>query len=178
MAPAANASLLSVIPQTPSANVGGTLSVDVIASGLLDGGAPSIGTYDLSLAYDSSLLSLAGVTFGSGLDVRGFGSLQDWSASAPGLANVFELSFDSIDDLTQLQPDRFRLFTLTFQADAIGATALTLLINALGDAAGNALTPDIANASATVTAVPLPAVEWLLLSGLATAGFVRRARRQ
>ena len=176
MVPAANASLVSVIPQTPSANVGGTLSVDVVASGLRDGSAPSIGTYDFNLQYDASLLSLTDVTFGSGLDVQGLGSLQDWSVKALGLANVFELSLDPIDDLNQLQADTFRLVTLTFHADAIGATALTLLINAFGDAAGNALTPDIANAAVNVTPVPLPAAVWLLLSGLTTAGFVRRAR--
>jgi hypothetical protein len=175
--PAANAFTLSVVPQSPSVSLGGTLTVDVVAAGLLDGSAPSIGTYDLSLSYDSALLSLADVTFGSGLDVNGLGSMQDTSASTPGVANAFELSFDSIADLNQLQPGTFSLFTLVFHAGAIGTSALTLAINALGDAAGNALTPDVANATVSVAPVPLPAAAWLLLSGIAaTSGFVRRRR--
>jgi hypothetical protein len=179
MASAANAITLSVIPQSPSVNLGDLLAVDVVAAGLLDGAAPSIGTYDLNLSYDASLLSLAGVTFGTGLDVRGLGSLQDTSAGTPGLANVFELSFDTVDDLNQLQLDAFRLFTLTFHADAVGTSALTLTINAIGDALGNSLSPDITNASASVTPVPLPAAGWLFWTGLAvTAGFVRRRLAQ
>src|SRR5262245_40109245 len=165
--PAANAFTLSVVPQSPSVSLGGTLTVDVIAAGLLDGSAPSISTYDLNLAYDASLLSLTGVTFGTGLDVRGLGTAQDPSASTPGLANVFELAFDSIADLNQLQPDTFRLFTLTCHADALGTTALDLAINALGDPSGNALSPDIINGSASIAPVPLPAAAWLLFSGLA-----------
>ena len=177
VAPTAYGVMLSVVPESPTVNVGGTFSVDVIAAGLLDGSAPSIGTYDLNVGYDAGLLSLANVTFGNGLDVLGLGSFRDFSASTPGLANVFELSFDSIADLNSLQVDTFKLFTLTFSANSIGTSVFGLTINALGDAEGNPLAADIRNASVSVTPVPLPAAPWLLLSGLgAVAGFVRRRK--
>jgi hypothetical protein len=173
----AHAVIISVVPESPTVNVGGTFSVDVIAAGLLDGSAPSIGTYDLNVGYDAALLSLANVTFGNGLDVLGLGSFRDWSASTPGLANVFELSFDAIADLNLLQPDAFTLFTLTFNANSIGTSVFGLTINALGDAAGNSLAANTSNASVSVTPVPLPATPWLLLSGLGVAAnFIRRKK--
>jgi hypothetical protein len=107
--------------------------------------------------------------------------MQDTSASVPGLANVFELSFDSVADLNQLQPGMFSLFTLFFHADALGTSALTLGINALGDANGNALSANLVNGSVDVTQVtpvPLPAAGWLLVSGLAAAAGLRRRSAQ
>ena len=177
VAPAANAISISVVPQSPAVGVGGMFSVDVVAAGLVGGSAPSIGTYDLNVGYDAALLSLANVTFGTGLDVLGLGSFQDTSASMPGVANVFELSFDTIAALNSLQPDAFTLFTLTFNANSIGTSLFGLTINALGDAAGNPLAADLSNASVTVTPVPLPATPWLLLSGLGVAAVFLRHRK-
>jgi hypothetical protein len=171
----ANAVMLTIVPESPTVNLGGTFSVDVVAAGLLGGSAPSIGTYDLNVGYDASLLSLANVTFGNGLDVLGLGSLRDASASTAGLANVFELSFDSIANLDLLQPDTFKLFTLTFNANSIGTSVFGLTINALGDSAGNSLSADTTGASVSVTPVPLPPTPWLLLSGFGVASaFFRR----
>ena len=174
--PAANAVTLSVIPEATSANVGSTFSVDVVASGLLDGAAPSIGTYDLDLNYNSSVLSFANVSFGTGLDVLGLGSIQAPDPSTPGKVNVFELSLDSEADLNQLQHDAFKLFTLTFNAAAVGSSALQLTISALGDAAGNSLDATLQNGSAAVTPVPLPPTLVLFLSGLLGLALIHTRR--
>jgi len=175
IAPAANAVTLAVVPAAPAANVGSTFSVDVVASGV-GTGAPSIGAYDVDLSYDSSLLSFNNLTLGTGLDVRGLGSLPGSDASVPGKVNVFEVSFDTIPDLNQLQPDTFTLFTLTFNAAAAGTSALQLTLNALSDAAGSALAASLQSGSVTVSPVPLPPTVWLLLSGLAGL-VVTRTRR-
>ena len=176
LAPAANAVTLSVIPEGPAVNVGSTFSVDVVASGLVDGAAPSIGTYDLDLSYNSSVVSFASATFGTGLNVLGLGSIQDVDSSVPGKVNLFELSLDSQADLNQLQNDTFKLFTLTFNAAAAGSTALGLTINALGDAAGNSLDATLQNATVAVAPVPLPSTVLLLLSGLCVLVLTRTRR--
>ena len=175
-APAANAVTLSVIPEGPAVNVGSTFSVDVMASGLVDGAAPSIGTYDLDLSYNSSVVSFASATFGTGLDVLGLGSIQELDSGTPGKVNVFELSLDSEADLNQLQNDTFKLFTLTFNAAAAGSTALGLTVNALGDAAGNSLDATLQNASVAVAPVPLPPAVLLLLSGLCALALTHTRR--
>ncbi len=138
-------------------------------SGLVDGAAPSLAVYDLFVSYDSSLLSVVNVTFGTGLDIAGFGSDQV-TGDPPGLLEVVEYSFDSIADLNTLQPDAFTLFTVTFSADAVGTSLLGLALNGpQSSAEGTALTVDALNGASVsaVTPVPLPAAAWLLLSGLA-----------
>ena len=175
-APAANAVTLSVVPESPAVNVGSTFSVDVMASGLVDGAAPSIGTYDLDLNYNSSVVSFTSATFGTGLDVLGLGSIQQLDSGTPGKVNVFELSLDSEADLNQLQNDTFKLFTLTFNAAAAGSTALGLTVNALGDAAGNSLDATLQNASVAVAPVPLPPAVLLLLSGLCALALTHTRR--
>src|SRR5262245_41292611 len=128
-APAANAFTLTLAPSTQSVANGGTVSIDAVISGLGAGAAPSLGTYDLNLSFDASLLSFSGLTFGTGLDVLGLGpGEQDAQLTAPGLLNVFENSFDTVADLNQFQPDSFVLFTLTFQATASGTATLSWVL--------------------------------------------------
>jgi len=176
LAPAANAVTLSVVPESASVDVGSTFIVDIMASGLQDGVAPSIGAFDLDLNYNPSLLSFNSVTFGSGLDVLGFGDIKDSGAITAGKVNAFEVSLDSVEELNLLQPGTFRLFYLTFNAVAAGTSALQLSVNALSDAAGTSLDATLQNGSVTVAPVPLPAGVWLLLSGLAGIGLIRTRR--
>src|SRR5262245_9225206 len=41
-----------------------TVSVDVVVSGLAAGGPPSVGSFDLDVTFDPTVLSPIGVTFG------------------------------------------------------------------------------------------------------------------
>jgi len=176
LVPAANAFTISLVPQGSVVNPGGSVAVDVVASGLTDGTAPSLGAWDLNVSFDSSVLSVASVAFGTGLDVLGLGfNIQGFDDSAAGFVNAFEVSFDSTANLNSLQSGAFTLFTVTFSAASEGASLLGLTSNALSSAEGAALTASALNgASVSIAPVPLPAAAWLLISALAAAGVFRR----
>lgn len=165
----AEAATLTITPSAPSVSEGGQVSVDLTVSGLGDGAAPSLGTYDLDLFFDSGLLGVSSVTFGDQLDLFGLGGLQITDNSVAGTLNIFELSFDTIDDLNTLQLSEFRLATITFDTLSAGIAALTLGINAFGDAFGDPL--DVTTGSTTfeiagVSEVPIPGALPLMASVL------------
>ena len=169
------AAVLTVTPSTQEVNVGGTFTFDLQVSGL--GGGTSLGVYDIDLGFDPALLSFSTLVFGPGLDVLGLGSLQAVTAGT-GAVNLFELSLDSVTDLTALQPSAFTLASLTFSALSPGNGLLSLTVNALGDANGDALLASVQGAQFTVAApVPEPATYSMMIAGLCILGFfIRRGR--
>lgn len=171
----AQTATITVTPSSQTTAVGSNVLVSVSIAGLLDGVAPSLGAFDLNLLFDPSILSVSNFSFGTGLDVLGLGSVQFSDVTTPGLLSIGEISLDLPADLNTLQSGAFALFTVTFQAVGTGVSALGLDINALSDAYGEALAATTINGS--VSAVPLPAAVWLLLSGvLGVCGFSRRRR--
>jgi predicted extracellular nuclease len=174
----AGAAMITVSPSSQQIAVGEVASVTVSVSDLVNGAAPSLGTFDIDLDFNPAVLSFNGWTFGTGLDVLGLGSLQGSGPVGPGLLNFFEVSLDSVADLNSLQLDAFNLFTVTFNAIAAGTSGLTLHVNALGDAEGLALPADLHNGDVAVAPVPLPGALWLLTSALAAVGGVGLGRRR
>lgn len=122
------ATRIDLNPTTTNANAGSSFSVDVVISGL-NGQVPALALtdFDLDISYNSLLLGASGVTFGTGLgnpaDI--FGS----DLSAPGIVDLFAVSFANYPTLRGLQGDSFRLATLSFNALAPGTDSLAFVQN-------------------------------------------------
>lgn len=177
----AHAISIDLVADQTSVNTGDLVSVAVNISGLNDTSAPSLGVYDLDVIFDNSLFSLNNLVWGDSskgnqLDLSGFGSLQSSNLST-GLINLFELSFDDIASLNNGQAGEFTLFTLVFNAIAIGNGNFSLGANLLGDAEGSSLSIDtVTNTQVAVNSVAVPEPSsWLLMLGL-LAVVVLRAR--
>lgn len=172
---AAFATDISVMPASLSVATGSSVNVALMISGLTDLGTPSLGTYDLNVAYDASVLGFVSASygdpgFGDQLDLSGFGT---FASTTPGIGTVdlFELSFDSPATLDSLQRGAFTLANLTFDALGPGTSSLVLGVNALGDAFGNSVVASLANGRVSVTAgstttVPTPGTPLLIGAGL------------
>jgi hypothetical protein len=143
------AATITVAPFLPQSPLGSQVTVTIGVSGLGAGTAPSVGTFDLDLGFDPLLLSFVSATFSNQLDILGLGDIQAVAPSV-GSVNVFELSLDSASDLNALQLPAFTLATLTFDTLAEGVSPLTVSLNALGDADGNALEANIQNGAITI----------------------------
>ena len=171
------AATISIMPAGQTVLPGTPASIDISISGLGDGFPPSLGVYDLTITFDPAILSFSSVSWGSGLDVLGLGSIQS-ATPGTGSINLFELSLDQASDLNSLQPASFPLFTLHFGTLGVGTSPLTLSLNALGDADGAPIAADLANGAITVSSgdaapVPEPSTT-VLLALLFSIAVVRR----
>lgn len=177
----AQAITISLNPTSPITTVSSSFDVALVISGLGSGTAPSLGAFDLDVGYDSVVLGFSNVVFGNQLDLFSLGSLTFFSSGA-GSVNLYQLSLDDLNDLNTLQADSFTLATLSFNALSAGVSPLSISLNAISDADGNALAIDsIVGDSVTVNAnpntgsVPEPAA-WMLLGlgALIMNRFIRR----
>ena len=172
---AAHASIvLSIVPASQEVAFGGTVSVDVLISGLTSGAAPSLGAFDLDIDYNPAILNPTTVVLGNQLDLSVSGSIQFVSLVGP--VNISEISLESAADLNNLQLGEFPLATLTFDTLGIGTSLVSVANVMLTDANGNPLQFDNSS-TGTVTVTPEPAtiVIWSLLV-LVGAG-LRRDRK-
>lgn len=172
---------LAATPTTQNIVVGSFATIDIRIEGLGAGEAPSLGTYDLGVTFNPSLLSFVSATFGDGvlgnqLDLFGLGNVSSVTPST-GMVNLFELSLDTTADLNTLQASSFVLASLHFTGLSVGTSAIDLTVNALGDADGDPLAASLSAGSVVVTAVPEPATYALMLAGIGLIVTVARKRR-
>ena len=151
------------------------MAVSILVSGLGDYEAPSIGTFDLEVYFDSAVLGFIGYQFGDELGNMDLGEALDGSfgETGPGAINLYELSFLNADPtsgpayfgpyLDDEQPGSFVLATLNFNALAPGTSFLDLYVNYLGDAWSNSLAADISAGAVCVAAAPVPEPSTFLL---------------
>ena len=171
-AASADGIVLGILPISQSVALGAQVTPDLEIVGL--GDPPSLGTFDVNIGFDPTILTFSNATFGDPslgdqLDPTGGGNTISFITPGVGTVELFELSLDSDTDLNSLQASGFVLASLTFNAIGVGTSPLTVSINALGDADGNSLSASIQSGSVNVpgTSVPEPRSVLLLGSGLA-----------
>lgn len=173
----ASAIMIEFNPSPQSVSVGSTTTVDLVISELGNSTAPSLGTFDLAVGFDPSILSFNGATFGNQLDLFGLGSLQSMIPGI-GTVNLFELSFDFADDLNTLQASSFLLATLSFYTLDSGSSLLSITVNALGDSVGDPLQADLVAGNIDVQSVSgIPEPASLPLIGIGMLGMISLVMR-
>jgi len=174
---------LSLQPSSQSVTQGSPATIDLDIAGL--GDPPSIGTFDLNVGFDPTILSFSAFAFGDPvlgddqLDPTGGGNTINFVNPGVGTVELFDLSLDTDSTLNSLQTSSFALGVLTFDTIGVGTSSLNLSINALGDEDGNSLSAILLNGSVDVggtSAVPEPSFLFLLATGLALM-HVRRVLR-
>lgn len=114
--------------------------MDLVVSGLGSFTAPSLGAFLFDLSYDPAVVSADFISFGSLLNLGGFGSIQYSDPSSPGIIHLDEISLEFSDDLDSAQPDSFTLATLNFIGLSPGISAVQFSVAQLSDALGSTLT--------------------------------------
>ncbi len=172
----ANALSLTIEPPTQTAPLAAIVSVDLVIGGLTAGGPSSLGTFDLDIGFDESVLTFQGVTFGGFLGTPGVQTTNGSGLSASGVVDAFEVSLLAPAGLNALQPASFTLATLSFTGVALGTSPLTLTQALVGDAFGTQLLVTASNASITI--VPEPATILLTAVGLVVLARIRTTARR
>ncbi len=133
----ASAISISLEPVIPTVTAGDSLDVAVVISGLSAGGPPSIGGFDIEVSFDDTIVTPVAVVFGPFLgDPLLFEAFTD-AVFLADIVKLAEVSLLSPTGLDALQPGSFVLATLSFDAIATGAPALSLSQAAVFDAFGN-----------------------------------------
>ena len=144
----ANAVLLSLEPADNIVDLGDTVTLDLVISGLTAGAADSLSVFDIDIGFDTTKLTFMAYSLGALLGDLGFGEALDFSFGefALGLINLSELSLLFDFELDAIQPDTFTLASLTFEVDSLAVGESTIVsiasVFSLGDSFGSQLAVD------------------------------------
>jgi hypothetical protein len=167
---------LAFVPVGQVVPLGQPALVDVHVLDTVDSLPPSVGGYDITVAFDASILGDTDFAFdallGSPLSVTAV------DVSIPGLINFVEVSLLDPGDLDALQPDAFPLGRLSFGTIGIGTSPLTFAGALVSDVFGLGLPAVTTTGSITVIALPgsLPLLACALVAWLATQRRYARMR--
>ncbi|NND59131.1 MAG: hypothetical protein HKN49_02575 [Gammaproteobacteria bacterium] len=180
--------VLTLEPAAQVSATGGTVFLDLTVSGLAAGAAPSLGAYDIDLGYDSGVLTLMDIVFGTGLNdpLDPDTPLFQSASAVPGSINLAEVSLlvDAVGDPAPLdawQPGSFVIATLEFFVDILepgSSTMVTIDDFLLGDGFGDAFV-DVSSDNALIynpSGVPEPMTGTLFLLGIGLIALARRLR--
>lgn len=178
----ASANIIEFRPQSVSAELGETVTVDVVASNL-DG--EIVSAYDLDITYDSLILAATDITFASGLgDALFFEVFESVDLSMPGLIDLAQLSLLPDDLLFAMQGgEEFLLATIVFDTLSVGLSTLDFIFDAVNDVKTfDAAILPVTGSPGQITveaavAVPAPPMPALLLTGLVLLAFRHRRFR-
>jgi hypothetical protein len=165
--PASAAVALNFNPSVSTVGIGSDFDVDVFVFGL---DKTDLAAYVLDIGFNDDVLDLQDVTFGPDLG-NPLDSVADFT---PGIGNVNVAETSLLFDFSA-QPDAFRLFTMTFSAEAIGDSILSFLSLDLSDPDAKAIDVDCGSG---VSVVPVPGAAWLLCSALLALPAIKRRFRR
>ncbi len=146
--------ILSISSDTQTVSTGTTVLFDVNITGLATGIA--LGSFDLNISFDSTLLSLVNVAFGDPLvlgidqlDPLNLGNSLSLSTPSNGLVSLIDTSLYDPASLSAAQASSFTLAVLSFNTLVAGISPITLSINSLSDA--NSLNIEATTQSRSIT---------------------------
>jgi hypothetical protein len=187
---------LRLMPATTFAGPGDVVSLGLFIDGLGAANSPSLGDFDIDIAFDPLARGFVGYELGTFLGDFDSGEALDFSDGnlGNGVINLAVTSLLETDEqscmiciepyLDAIQPDSFLLSTLDFAVLNLPPGASTVLsinaVNALGDGFGEPLTVG-STSDAVITnpaVIPLPASLWLFASALAWLGWLARGAKR
>jgi hypothetical protein len=163
---------------------GNPVQVDVVISGLGNGAAPSLGAFDLFIAFNPAAVSFTRTAFGDPIHGDQL-SLASGSLTQverlPSAIRLAEVSLDDPGTLDSAQLGAFTLATLDFVTGAFPAISDLVIVNdnvrpaLLVDAVGAPIS-DFRITSGRINTTPVPSTLLLLSLGLAALAAMRAAR--